>query len=98
MISFEVGMPTDFKVDVHTSKNRGFTPEELALRCADKIVSISGSVQDPVVKEQAEAFKEQIAVYVTHFIKQAVQSDRTTVLNALNQAGHPKLAEHIRRL
>tara|TARA_Y100000114_G_scaffold156567_1_gene184166 strand:+ start:1571 stop:1867 length:297 start_codon:yes stop_codon:yes gene_type:complete len=98
MISFEVGMPTDFKVDVHTSNNRGFTPEELAQRCADKIVSISSSVDDPIVKEQAEAFKAQIAVYVTHFIKQAVQSDRTTVSNALKQAGHPKLADHIRRL
>ena len=98
MISFEVGMPTDFKVDVHTSNNRGFTPEELAQRCADKIVSISSSVDDPIVKEQAEAFKAQIAVYVTHFIKQAVQSDRTTVFNALVDAGHPELAELIRRL
>tara|TARA_R100000664_G_C2738753_1_gene127614 strand:- start:801 stop:1097 length:297 start_codon:yes stop_codon:yes gene_type:complete len=98
MMSLKVGMPSDFKVDVHTSKNRGFTPEELAQRCADKIVCISDTVNDPLVKEQAVAFKAQVAGYVAHYIKQGVQSDRTTVFNAINEAGHPKLAEFIRRL
>ena len=27
-------------VDIHTTNNRGFTPEEVATRCVDKIVSI----------------------------------------------------------
>jgi len=31
-------------------------------------------------------------------MRQAIHSDRTTVYNALNDAGHPELAELIRRL
>ena len=27
-------------VTVHTTENRGFTPEEIAKRCADKIVEV----------------------------------------------------------
>ena len=52
MMRLKVGMPSDFKVDVHTSKNRGFTPEELAQRCADKIVCISDTVNDPIVRNK----------------------------------------------
>ena len=28
-------------VEVHTTTNRGFTPEEVASRCVDRIISIS---------------------------------------------------------
>jgi len=31
-------------------------------------------------------------------MREAIRSDRTTVYNALKDAGHPKLAELIRRL
>jgi hypothetical protein len=35
---------------------------------------------------------------VLGYMKQAVHSDRTTVYNALNDAGHPGLADLVRRL
>jgi len=31
-------------------------------------------------------------------MKQAIQSDRTTVYNAIKDAGHEKLAEYIRKM
>jgi len=31
-------------------------------------------------------------------MKEAIKSDRTTIYNAIKQAGHEKLAEHVRRL
>ena len=97
MITPSIGIADDFKVEVHTTKNRGFTPEEVALRCADRIISISDQA-NPVLQQQAHAFKDNIAAVIAHYIKEAIQSDRTTVYNALNDAGEPKLAELIRRL
>jgi hypothetical protein len=35
---------------------------------------------------------------VTFYMKRAIESDRTSVYNALNEAGKPDLAELIRRL
>lgn len=85
------------KVNVHTTSGRGFTPEEIAERCADKIIHISDSA-DPVIQQQARAFRKRLVKVVENALKEAVQSDRTTVYNALNDAGQPQLAELIRRL
>lgn len=84
-------------VQVHTTSNRGFTPEEIASRCADKIVSVSETAH-PALREQAKAFKTTIEKVLVLYLKEAVASDRTTVYNALKDAGHPDLAELIRRL
>ena len=84
-------------VMVHTTNNRGFTPEEVASRCVDRIISISDQA-NPVLQQQANAFKTNIEKLVAGYIKEAIQSDRTTIYNALNDAGEPKLAELIRRL
>jgi len=90
-------MPTDYKVRVHTTQNRGFTPEELAERCAKEIISVSCNAP-PAIREQAVAFKGQIERLLVVYMQQAIQSDRTTVYNALKDAGSPQLAESIRRL
>jgi len=44
------------------------------------------------------AFKDSVEKLVAEYLKQAVRSDRTSVYNALQDAGHPDLAELIRRL
>lgn len=90
-------MPNDFQVGVRTTTGRGFTPEELAEQCADRIVSVSDTAP-PAIRDQAIAFKGHVQSAVRHYLQQAVHSDRTTVYNALTEAGHPELAELIRRL
>jgi hypothetical protein len=90
-------MSNDFKVEVVTTQNRGQTPEEVAERCINKIVGISATA-DPVIRQQAEAYKTQIEQVIVHYMKQAIQSDRTTVYNVLLDAGEQKLADLIRRL
>ena len=90
-------MPADYKVLVHTTDNRGFTPEEIAERCVKEIISISPE-SHPLIRDQAVAFKAQIQHLLVVYMRQAIQSDRTTVYNALKDAGHPQLAELIRRL
>jgi len=84
-------------VGVRTTSKRGFTAEELAEQAAERIVSVSDSAH-PALREQAHAFRGQVAKLVELYLKQAIRSDRTTVYNALNDAGHPELAELIRRL
>jgi len=78
------------KIQVATTENRGFLPEELAQRVADKIISV-GDQSHPVIREQARAFKEQIANVVAFYLKEAVIQDRVTIANRLRDAGYPDL-------
>ena len=96
-MTFLAQMPSDFQVGVRTTSGRGFTPEELAEQCVNRIVSISDTAP-PAIRDQALAFKGKVQSAVWHYLTQAVHSDRTTVYNALTEAGHPELAELIRRL
>jgi hypothetical protein len=84
-------------VVVKTTENRGLSPEELAERAVEQIVSVSDSV-DPIVRQQAEAFKNRIYHVVLGIIKQAVKSDRTTLVNEFIQQGHSDVADILRRL
>lgn len=95
MIEGSIGIAPGFKVDVRTTQNRGFTPEELAQQCADKIISVSDTAPEPV-RAQAHAFRSQVEQLVALYLQKAVQSDRTTVYNALKDAGHPELAEALK--
>tara|TARA_R110000751_G_scaffold276031_2_gene376950 strand:- start:586 stop:876 length:291 start_codon:yes stop_codon:yes gene_type:complete len=84
-------------VEVRTTNNRGFTPEEVAERCTDKLVHISEQAP-PAIRDQAVAYKQQMTDVIASYMKQAIQSDRTTVYNAIKDAGHPKLADYIRNM
>lgn len=77
-------------VIVKTSQGRGFTPEEIAERAIDKIIYV-GSKSHPAIRDQAEAFKENIQSVLVFYLKEAVRSDRTTIANRLREAGHPEL-------
>jgi hypothetical protein len=89
---FEVG-----SVNVHTTQNRGFSPDEIAERCLDKIISVADTAV-PEVQAQAQAFKDRIRAVLVFYMKEAANSDRTTVYNALLDAGQKDLAELIRRM
>ena len=85
------------EVVVQTTTNRGFSPEELAQRATDQIVTVS-SEAEPIVRQQAEAFKRRIYHVILGIIKQAIKSDRTTLCNEFVQQGHPDIADILRRL
>ncbi len=88
MLSSAQGVFGDFRV--HVSEGRGWTPEELAERAMDKIIYV-GKDAHPFLKDQAEAYKQHIHDVVLFYLKQAVQSDRTTIANRLRDAGYPEL-------
>lgn len=77
-------------VEVYTTHGRGFTPEEIAERALDKIIYV-GSDLHPAIREQAEAFKDQIRNVLIFYMYEAIRSHNVTVTNRLNAAGHPEL-------
>lgn len=84
-------------VSVISTSGRGMTPEEVADLAMSKIIHVADTAP-PEIAAQAKAFKDRLRAVVIYYMKQAVASDRTTVYNALTDAGHPELAELIRRL
>jgi hypothetical protein len=98
MFKLDVNVPQNASlVDIKTSDNRGFTPEELAEQCVQKLISVSDSAH-PGIRDQARAYSKHIETLVAYYMRQAIRSDRTTVYNALSDSGHPELADLIRRL
>lgn len=85
------------QVDVVTTSNKGLTPEYWTERILERIVSISDTAE-PMVKAQAEAFKEAIQKVILIYVRQAIASDRSTVAGLLEKQGHKDMANIIRRL
>jgi macrodomain Ter protein organizer (MatP/YcbG family) len=98
MFELNVNVPQNEQVVlVNTTKGRGFTPEELSEQCVQKLISVSDTAP-PAIRDQARAYQKHIETLVAYYMRQAIRSDRTSVYNALNDAGHPELADLIRRL
>ena len=77
-------------IKILSTEGRGFTPEEIVERAIEKIIYI-GQDSHPLVRQQAEAYREHIKSVVLFYLKEAVKSDRTTLANRLRDAGHPEL-------
>jgi hypothetical protein len=84
-------------VDVKTTSNRGFTIQEIAKRCSDRLISVSDTAS-PLIRDQARAYKNQMEKIIAHYMREAIKGDRTTLYNALKNQGHGDVAEIIRRL
>tara|TARA_B100000900_G_scaffold285894_1_gene245023 strand:- start:109 stop:402 length:294 start_codon:yes stop_codon:yes gene_type:complete len=97
MFKLDFNVPDDPIVKVHTTNNRGFSPDEVAERCVEKLISVSDDAH-PAIRDQAKAFQKHMEKVVAFYMREAIRSDRTTVYNALKDAGHPELADAIRRL
>ena len=98
MFELKLDTPRDENlVLVNTSNHRGFTPEELSEQCVQKLISVSDTAP-PAIRDQARAYQKHVETLVAFYMRQAIRSDRTTVYNALRDAGHPELADAIRRL
>tara|TARA_R110002020_G_scaffold194120_1_gene394695 strand:- start:294 stop:584 length:291 start_codon:yes stop_codon:yes gene_type:complete len=96
MFDMEIKMSPG-NINVQTTCERGFTAEELSIDAVNKIISISDNA-DPVIKQQAEAFKEKMFYVILHTLKQGIKSDRTTLYNEFKKQGHNDVAEILRKL
>ena len=59
-------------------------------RALDKIISV-GSQSNPIIRDQAEAFRNQIREVLVFYMHEAVRSERTTIAAKLRNAGHSEL-------
>ena len=89
---FELGT-----VSVATTDHGGHSPDYWAERVTNRIVSVGGNCH-PVIAEQAEAFKEMVQTLVCLYMKEAIKSDRTTLIAELEKQGQPEMADILRRL
>jgi hypothetical protein len=84
-------------VTATTTSHTGLTPEYWADRCLARIVHVSDS-SESVIADQARAYRERIRATLTHYIRNAIKSDRTTLYNLFIQQGHQDMAEILRKL
>tara|TARA_R100001369_G_scaffold50835_1_gene77568 strand:+ start:189 stop:476 length:288 start_codon:yes stop_codon:yes gene_type:complete len=92
-----VGSAQTGVVNVVTSNNKGLDASHWAERATDRIVSVGGNCH-PAIKDQAEAFKDQVNKVVMFYMEQAIKSDRTTLIALLEKNQNKDVAEIIRRL
>ena len=85
------------QVVVTTTVDRGHDPSFWADRAVDRIVSVGGNCH-PLIAQQAEAFKEAVHKTVELCIKEAIKSDRTTLIAELERQGHKDMADILRRI
>lgn len=97
MFATSMNLPLTPIVTVTTTSNRGETPEEVAQRCVNKLISVSDSAPQEI-RDQALAYRAALLQVVTAYMKDAVAQDRVTVYNAIVEAGQPQLADVIRKL
>ena len=70
---------------------------EKLIFAVEKIIQIADSA-DPVLKQQAHAFREKMYWVIVHTAKQAIKSDRTTLQNNLANNGQEDLAKLLRTI
>ena len=83
--------------EVVTSENKGHDVEFWATTATNRIVNV-GAKSHPIIAQQAEAFKQAVHQTVLYYMKEALNSDRTTLASELEQQGHKDMADIIRRL
>ncbi len=88
----DVGILLGGSVTVNTTSYRGLTPEEIASQAVNRIISV-GSQSHPVIRDQAQAFKDHIEKVVLYYINEAIKNDRSTIAFRLLETGHPHLID-----
>jgi len=84
-------------VRVETTNNRASSIDELADRALEKILYVSDTA-DPMVKAQAQAFKERIRAVLEHYMGEAVKSYKYNQRLRLGACGKHELAGLLDRL
>ena len=84
------------KVMVSTTENKGHDPEFWAEIATNKICDISDNAPEHV-RQQAHAFKNYIYQVILETMKNAIMSDRTTMINLLRNQGHKDMADIIQQ-
>jgi len=83
--------------EVHTTSHKGHDPDFWAELAANRIINI-GSNAHPIIAQQAEAFKRDVLQTISYYMKEAIKSDRTTLIAQFEKQGQQEMADILRRL
>jgi len=96
MFSVNGGVETGF-VSIVSSDNGGLSNDQISEMATNKIVAVSETAPEPI-RQQAQAFSDNVRNVVHYHIELARREERATIAHKLREAGHPDLADTIRRL
>ena len=82
MFDIEINMSPG-EVNVQTTQERGHNTQELSANAVNKIISIADTA-DPVIRQQAQAFKERMFYVIFHTLNPIFKNDRKKKKSALN--------------
>ena len=96
MFSVKGGIETGF-VTVVASNNGGLSDDQISEMATNKIIAVSETAPEPI-RQQAQAFSDNVRNVVHYHIELARNEERATIAHKLREAGHPDLANTIRRI
>jgi hypothetical protein len=96
MFSVNGGMETGL-IKIVSSDNGGLSNNQISEMAVDKIVAVSETAPEPI-RQQAQAFSDNVRNVVHYHIELARREERATICHKLREAGHPDLADTIRRI
>jgi|TARA_S200002703_G_scaffold110024_2_gene95709 hypothetical protein len=96
MFSVNGGMETGL-IKIVSSDNGGLSNDQISEMAVDKIVAVSETAPEPI-RQQAQAFSDNVRNVVHYHIELARREERATICHKLREAGHPDLADTIRRI
>ncbi len=96
MFSVNGGTETGF-VNVVSSDNGGLSNDQISEMATNRIVAVSETAPEPI-RQQAQAFSENVRRVVHYHIELARREERATISHNLREAGHPDLANAIRKM
>jgi hypothetical protein len=82
---------------VYTTTNRGHSPEELADMAIEHLMAVSDAAP-PQIRIQANEYRNKIHELLVRYMKKAVEQDRLTVCQQLEQSGQADVATILRSL
>tara|TARA_R110000868_G_scaffold213683_1_gene463782 strand:- start:130 stop:420 length:291 start_codon:yes stop_codon:yes gene_type:complete len=96
MFSVKGGIEAGF-VTVVASNNGGLSADQISEMATNKIIAVSETAPEPI-RQQAQAFSDNVRNVVHYHIELARKEERATIAHKLREAGHPDLANTIRRI
>jgi len=96
VISVKAG-PELGTIEVHTTNEGGHPVEFWSDLCIKKIIAVSEDAHENI-KKQVSDFQGNIQKVIEVYMQNAIKSDRITLNNKLEKAGHNEAADLIRKL
>ena len=84
-------------IKIVSSNNGGLSNDQISEMAANRIVAVSETAPEPI-RQQAQAFSENVRNVVHYHIELARREERATICHNLRKAGHPDLADTVRRI